>query len=1238
MEDFERERYWHDSESWAAPGRYKPPTQDEDRPREASNSASCAVESQSSTSGGSRPSNASRRRSGAAGRRGSIRGNLPLSCLAVLLLAVALSLSGGLDGSDDAVGALSFKGPEGSSTSLPPSDEVLFPSTEAAAATSQNSNDAGTRASSRASCPSGYYLFFGGLACAKVESRAATLSCPSGSSQFSLGIGAAWGCRKDLGAASTSYSCSQGTLAWRAVSSVFARVCKITSTSVESQNASASCTPRGTPSTCRYTTQTRTRQSQGASASCTPRGTPSTCRYTTQTRTRQSQGASASCTPRGTPSTCRYTTQTRTRQSQSASLSCSPRGAPTFCRYSVRQSTSATYRYVPGVGGYYYCSSGWTRSGSTCYRYVIRNGTLGYSCPSGWSRSGSTCYRYITNTVTRYGTLNYSCPSSWTRSGSTCYRYITNTVTRYGTLNYSCPSSWTRSGSTCYRYITNTVTRYGTLNYSCPSSWTRSGSTCRRTVTTVRYTSPSSSRSCSTGTLVSGRCWSYPAKVKSCPKGWTLRSGSCKRTLYASPTYTYSCPQGRTLRRTRCYTTATTTTTAATTTATTTTSTTTTTTTTATASTTTTTANLPASPQVGTTTTTTTLTCTSPAVRVVALGCVAAPEPPPNLFVLGGPNLIRVFWQSSGNSGGAGVTISSYRVLWRTADAAATGEPFRTAATVTPSRQGLEFFERMITGFSSGVTITGLTNGDEYHVRVEVISSATNPTTGNPFSSTTRTYGAVPRANAPDGGWQPYQLPEEKTASLNERTRRGEPLRVCTSAPDFVATINAAVNAWNDALNPTGSNFQDVFTFSNTVSHPTACGEERHPQRRDAPRIIPNANFDIVISDYRCTPPTPPATGTCAAPAVQEECLPLEVRHLVSIPPCSFRRCTDLRANARYCASRNTLCSGVALGCVWPRILNHTGDDPRLVDGSAIQIVAYNRGSDVALFAHELGHLLGLDDYGFQCAWEDRPTGIPPNIQTTSRKHPSLFSYNSGPRSWRALIANPSLHTANYLDCRSPDITTRDEEDFRAIYRPKRFTNNRFVSETVNRANVWRLEFGYPPTDVNPTATGGRSKVYNAYQWLILHRAPNPGRQPNADCTYSGPYATLRADTRDDTTSGTSNNRLLAFTLEQLTDTGEMDDLGSLQDDHFRLNTNFDTTALREHQFIIVGITRGDPLADDTLPLGTEKSVVNLDLNGDGVVEEWTLGEPSIPFRTRPCNSTSTPISPPSTTTPVPAP
>ena len=257
----------------------------------------------------------------------------------ILLFAVALVVVKGLDGVDASVGAAGLE-VSGSLSRVFGGGDFW----------GSSSRSAGVAATSRASCPTGYSLTSDSSSCEKVESRAAALSCPAGSSQFSSSIAAIWVCRRDLGAAAVSYSCAQGTLV--TVSNGFqgGRACKITSSSTESQAASASCSPRGTPSLCRYTIQVTTRQSQGASASCSPRGTPTACRYTVQVTTRQSQGASASCSPSGTPSSCRYTTRVTTRQSQGASRYCSPRGTPSACRYSVRQSTAASYRYVAGGG------------------------------------------------------------------------------------------------------------------------------------------------------------------------------------------------------------------------------------------------------------------------------------------------------------------------------------------------------------------------------------------------------------------------------------------------------------------------------------------------------------------------------------------------------------------------------------------------------------------------------------------------------------------------------------------------------------------------------------------------------------------------------------------------------------------------------------------------------------------------------------------------------------------------
>ena len=183
-----------------------------------------------------------------AGRQRSMRERLRSAGLAVLSFAVVLTLIGGLDGSDREVEALSTQGAESASTQgspggaagalnsnansfgaqgnfadLPPLPEGFEAAglTAAAAGGVQGSSSAGSPASSTRSCPAGYYLYFGvgGVLCAKRISQAAAWGCPTGSTQFSLGIAPTWGCRKDLGTASTSYSCTAGTLVWRTVSS-----------------------------------------------------------------------------------------------------------------------------------------------------------------------------------------------------------------------------------------------------------------------------------------------------------------------------------------------------------------------------------------------------------------------------------------------------------------------------------------------------------------------------------------------------------------------------------------------------------------------------------------------------------------------------------------------------------------------------------------------------------------------------------------------------------------------------------------------------------------------------------------------------------------------------------------------------------------------------------------------------------------------------------------------------------
>ena len=301
------------------------------------------------------------------------------------------------------------------------------------------------------------------------------------------------------------------------------------------------------------------------------------------------------------------------------------------------------------------------------------------------------------------------------------------------------------------------------------------------------------------------------------------------------------------------------------------------------------------------------------------------------------------------------------------------------------------------------------------------------------------------------------------------------------------------------------------------------------------------------------------------------------------------------------------------------------------MDGSAIQIVVEQKG----LFEHELGHLLGLDDYGYECAWEEAAlmpgTGGP-------RKVPSLFSYGDGPRSWQALVDDPSKYSADYFkNCRSDDeVTVRDKKDLSAIYYPRAFTGNGFDFQLVNFEQIWRFEVIIPPSDPDPSATGhydgddacdaglGRRYAYNAHGWIIMHRAKGS----------TGAWKALRKDTAG--TTDLSDGSVVFFRTSDLTGdvlashdsskkptelfemhgpplvTGVGRAVSPRDCNYLAVHVNLLEPAyalIRNHEFVVVGVTRGDPLVNDVFTDGTSRSNVRLDLGGG--LKQWTLGEPS---------------------------
>ena len=1174
--------------------------------------------------------------------------------LVILLFAVALAMVEGLDGVDASVGAEGLE----VSGSL---DRVFG----GGGFWGSSSQSVGVAASSRASCPSGYSLSSDSSSCEKVESRAAALSCPAGSSRFSSGVAPVWGCRRDLGVASTSYSCAQGVLV--TVSNGFqgGRACKITSSSTESQAASASCSPRGTPSSCRYTVQVTTRQSQGASASCSPRGTPSSCRYTTRVSTRQSQGAS------------RY---------------CSPRGTPTACRYSVRESTAASYRYVAGGVVYYYCSPGWSRSGRTCYRYV-----------------------------TRYGSLRYSCPSGWSRSGSSCYRYVTTTVTRYGTLSYSCPSGWSRSGSSCYRNVTTTVTRYGTLSYSCSPGWSRSGSVCSRTTTSVRYVSPASSRSCSSGILASGRCWLYPAKVKSCLSGWTLTGSTCRRTLTAAVTYTYSCPQGRTLRGTRCYTPTTTTTTAAST-------------TTTVATTTTTLAacpvgefrvdvsvgcvSVPASlvvssssssgglashPGVGSVTLVWRLARDLPAsykvrwkeasevsypsagagVRSFKASAAEVALPPPlssgeALYVYkitglktctvydfklqgytsagvlsftrevkdtpkGTPSAVRdarlvvmsqsgaevrVFWQKPACDGGSPLT--GYTVRWKYEDASTweTGD-VDLPVDVNSDGNADEYFSRMIEAMetkeieeaeetseesSTEVVPTEIIDGTEVlrpttpkSRDVEVLArNALGVSQAVSFSGAPVEFSEDVEPLVDAGKWRPYALPQDAGAWLHEKLRRGETVSICTRVGDFAAGLEAAERKWNAVLS--GALRVEVLGASSVkvCGEKTATEEENEADQREKSA---STLFDVVLMDYR---------SVCAAPAsppllvgVASGCCPPT---LSKSGDCDDSSCASPRRSAAASsscgfASSTPTCSKVgAGGCALVKAV--AGDyKPDLIRGSVIHITKNVPAAELERYiVHELGHFLGLGDYGQGCR---RIT-----LNDTTK---SVMSYGLQELDWRDWDRRVLTQDPEAVECETSTPSARDKADLQAIYIPDAFRNPAF-ERVGTTGDQWELKFGLPPQDNNQT------KTYNAYRYVVFYRTGSTGtlqllknNAGKASLTTGNPITLTPAQIEkpvvaDPVPPGSSNSDG-SQTNDESNDWGVLVNYiagDATSELVFKLNLTFDVgeiSSLRGKEFVIAGVTRA-PFVESS---ASARPRVNLNLfEEDPALEEWRVGELAI--------------------------
>lgn len=188
----------------------------------------------------------------------------------------------------------------------------------------------------------------------------------------------------------------------------------------------------------------------------------------------------------------------------------------------------------------YSCQSDYTRSGSSCYRYVFKNLT-GRTCPTGYSVFFNGLYHLCRKKVTVSASVTYSCASG-KLSGSSCVFTKSAAIK----TTYSC-SSGTLSGTKCVFTTAPTVR----TTYSCTSG-TRSGSEC------VFTTSPTvkTIHSCTSGSLSGTQCvftttptTTITYDCNDAPAGYTLSGRNCVKTTTKPSTRPtiYHCDPGYTL-------------------------------------------------------------------------------------------------------------------------------------------------------------------------------------------------------------------------------------------------------------------------------------------------------------------------------------------------------------------------------------------------------------------------------------------------------------------------------------------------------------------------------------------------------------------------------------------------------------------------------------------------------------------------------------------------------------------
>ena len=272
----------------------------------------------------------------------------------------------------------------------------------------------------------------------------------------------------------------------------------------------------------------------------------------------------------------------------------------------VKETTKKVEIPATKVPTTYSCQSGFTLSGTKCYRTVTKTSTKNVirSCDSGYTLNGTKCTKTISTTDTKPAEAVYStrevknyftcykencttktvfqCPT-----GKACGNYPVTSCTKVkktcwepGTekyiSGYNCPSNYTlgtdKSGNKiCTKTTTTTDTKDSKV--SCPSGYTLNGNSCVKTYeekeeinatpSEDKYTCPSDYA------LFGTKCIKYvtvrdekdATRISggyTCPDEYTLNGKVCKKVTKvtdkkdASGKVTYTCPSGYTKKDNKC--------------------------------------------------------------------------------------------------------------------------------------------------------------------------------------------------------------------------------------------------------------------------------------------------------------------------------------------------------------------------------------------------------------------------------------------------------------------------------------------------------------------------------------------------------------------------------------------------------------------------------------------------------------------------------------------------------------